>query len=107
MPTWSTETKDELALILKDWLKHQGRSQAELKASLRATTTRMPSLIEVLENEYRLGGLLRVVGKLCQVEAEWNNKERGILESKETKESDDPFDQLDLLLEEIQEDCNS
>ena len=49
MNPWSPDVEEELALVLKDWLKQQGRTQADLRRSLRATSTRMPALMEVLE----------------------------------------------------------
>ena len=55
MNPWSPDVEEELASVLKDWLKQQGRTQADLRRSLRATSTRMPALMEVLEREHRLG----------------------------------------------------
>ena len=71
MNPWSPDFEEELALVLKDWLKQQGRTQADLRRSLRATSTRMPALMEVLEREHRLGGLPRLAAKLCSIEADW------------------------------------
>ncbi|MGB4533140.1 MAG: hypothetical protein WBI13_04555, partial [Synechococcus sp.] len=73
MNPWSPDVEEELALVLKDWLKQQGRTQADLRRSLRATSTRMPALMEVLEREHRLGGLPRLAAKLCSIEADWIN----------------------------------
>ena len=73
MNPWSPDVEEELALVLKDWLKQQGRTQADLRRSLRATSTRMPALMQVLEMEHRLGGLPRVAAKLCSIEADWIN----------------------------------
>ena len=47
MNPWSPDVEEELALVLKDWLKQQGRTQADLRRSLRATSTRMPALMPV------------------------------------------------------------
>ena len=58
MSRWSQELEDDLAALLKDWLKQQGRTQSDLRRSLRATSTRMPALMEVLEREHVLGGCL-------------------------------------------------
>ena len=44
MNPWSPDFEEELALVLKDWLKQQGRTQADLRRSLRAT-----SIMEGLE----------------------------------------------------------
>ena len=71
MSGWSGQVEDELTLLLKDWLKQQGRTQADLRRSLQAVSTRMPALLEVLQREHRLGGIPRVAARLCEIEAEW------------------------------------
>ena len=109
MPKWSEQVEEELTLLLKEWLKAQGRTQADLKKSIRATSTRMPAIIEVLQNEYWKGGLPKVAECLCIVEKDWANTNS--TEQNEQEKSInlptpiDPFDQLDFLLEEIREDC--
>jgi hypothetical protein len=35
-PTLSSEELDDLQLFLKDWLRHAGRTQADLRRALRA-----------------------------------------------------------------------
>ncbi|MED5468733.1 MAG: hypothetical protein VX542_00495, partial [Cyanobacteriota bacterium] len=67
MAGWSGQVEDELTLLLKDWLKQQGRTQADLRRSLQAVSTRMPALLEVLEREYHLGGIPRVAARLCEI----------------------------------------
>ena len=106
MNSWSPDVEEELALALKDWLKQQGRTQADLRRSLRATSTRMPALMEVLEREHRLGGLPRLAAKLCSIEADWiNNAPAHASASTGGLTTDtDPFGQLDLLLREIRDD---
>ncbi len=103
MSRWSTEIEEELALLLRDWLKHQGRTQADLRKSLQAMSTRMPSLLEVLQKEYSLGGLPKLAARLCSIEDEWS---RNIPHSEEKGKPSDPFGQLDLLLQEIRHDCD-
>ncbi len=108
MNKWTKEIEDEIILLIKDWLKQQGRTQADLRSSLNAESSRMPSLIEVLSKEFRIGGMVKVVSKLSSIEDNWANC--GDNSSNQTKDlsskSDpDPFDQLDLLMEEIREDC--
>ena len=49
MSGWTPEFEADLTLLLKDWLKQQGRTQADLRRNLRAVSTRMPALLEVLE----------------------------------------------------------
>ena len=106
MNPWSPDVEEELALVLKDWLKQQGRTQADLRRSLRATSTRMPALMEVLEREHRLGGLPRLAAKLCSIEADWINNApaHASASAGDLKTDTDPFGQLDLLLREIRDD---
>ena len=106
MNHWSPEVEAELASMLKDWLKQRGRTQADLRRSLRATSTRMPALLEALESEHRLGGLPRLAAKLCTIETDWINNappNAGISTGDLTTDAD-PFGQLDLLLREIRDD---
>ena len=72
MTVWNTAMEDELVAVLKDWLKQQGRTQADLRRSLRASSTRMPALLEVLEREHRQGGLPKLAARLCAIEADWS-----------------------------------
>ena len=105
MPGWTPEFETDLTLLLKDWLKQQGRTQADLRRSLRAVSTRMPALLEVLAREHRLYGLSGLATRLCQVEAEWHGEQtEGGRE--ESPGGADPFGQLDMLLQEIREDCS-
>ena len=103
MTSWTAEFEQELTALLKDWLKQQGRTQADLRRSLRAVSTRMPALLEVLEQNYRLNGLAGLAARLTQVEAEWHGEEREPHEA--ANAGADPFSQLDLLLQEIRDDC--
>ena len=103
--TWSPEFEQELTSLLKDWLKQQGRTQADLRRSLRAVSTRMPALLEVLEREFNLNGLAGLVGQLCKVEQEWQGED--VDQEGASTGSADPFSQLDLLLQEIRDDIPS
>ena len=111
MPKWSEQLEDELTLLLKDWLKAQGRTQADLRKSLNADSTRMPALVDVLKHEYIQGGLPKIASCLCAIERQWADKiehEAVQLDHNDLLEqSIDPFGQLDLLLEEIREDCEN
>ncbi len=104
MSNWSKKFEEELTLILKDWLKHHGKTQADLKKGLQASSTRMPSLLEVLEKEYRIGGLHKLLDRLCLIEADWRKPSS---DSVQGEVSSDPFGQLDLLLEKIRDDCTN
>ncbi len=102
MSIWSQEIEEELAILLKDWLKQHGRTQADLRKSLGAVSSRMSSLLEVLKRDHLQGGLPRVAERLCAVENNWVQPESK--SNQEEKESD-PFGQLDFLLQEIRKDC--
>ena len=104
MSGWTPEIEADLTLLLKDWLKQQGRTQADLRRNLRAVSTRMPALLEVLEREHKLRGLAGLADRLCSVEAEWHGQPANDSAGGATAE-DDPFGQLDLLLQEIRDDC--
>jgi hypothetical protein len=102
--------EEELVVVLKDWLKHQGRTQADLRRSLKATSTRMPALIEVLEREHRMGGLPKLAARLCAIEADWERypaSGEGQTDLLSDNNEADPFGQLDLLLQEIRDDSVS
>lgn len=106
MTGWSQEIEDDLGALLKDWLKHQGRTQADLRRSLRASSTRMPALLEILQKEHSLGGMQRLASRLCAIEAEWAEHEPTSIAGEDLQEpvhADDPFGQLDLLLQEIRD----
>ena len=111
MTRWSRELEDDLAALLKDWLKQQGRTQSDLRRSLRATSTRMPALMEVLQREHALGGMPRLAARLCTIEAEWaadpGQPGHGDSDAASSQSNPDPFGQLDLLLREIRDDCAS
>ena len=104
MSGWTSGFEADLTLLLKDWLKQQGRTQADLRRNLRAVSTRMPALLEVLEREHKLRGLAGLADRLCSVEAEWHGQPANDSAGGATAE-DDPFGQLDLLLQEIRDDC--
>ena len=111
MTRWSRDLEDDLAALLKDWLKQQGRTQSDLRRSLRATSTRMPALMEVLQREHGLGGMPRLAARLCAIEAEWaadpGHPDHADSDAGSSQSNADPFGQLDLLLREIRDDCAS
>ena len=98
----STDQLDDLQTFLKDWLRHTGRTQADLRRALRAHSIRMPVLIEELHQIHSQLGLAALAERLCAIEAIWQEEDTdpegpdrgsGLLE--------DSLGQLDLLLEEI------
>ena len=97
---------DELQAFLKDWLRHTGRTQSDLRRSLRAASIRMPVLLDALQHVYRAQGLLGLVDRLCSIEASWQEEDQGGRPSPPDDEDEplDAFGQLDWLLQEIRED---
>jgi len=94
---------DDLQTFLKDWLRHTGRTQADLRRALRASSIRMPVLLEELHRIHRQQGLPGLAERLCGIEEIWAGEDGGDLASASLHaEADhDPLGQLDLLLEEI------
>ena len=96
---------DDLQAFLKDWLRHTGRTQADLRRALRAASIRMPVLLEALQHIHQAQGLVGMVDRLCSIEAIWQEEDQGGGPSHHDEdESQDSFGQLDLLLQEIRED---
>jgi len=99
----STDQLDDLQAFLKDWLRHTGRTQADLRRALRVPSIRMPVLIEELHRTYRHQGLAALADRLCGIEALWQGEDGG--SGAGIDDSDDLLElslgQLDLLLEEI------
>ena len=99
----------DLESFIKDWLRHAGRSQTDLRRALRAASVRMPVLIDALHRTYCRGGLPELVACLCAIEAEWHGEDQAAL----LTGIDDPttlppaisgsLEQLDLLLQEIRQ----
>lgn len=104
MATLSSEQLDELQTFLKEWLRHTGRTQADLRRALRASSIRMPVLLGELERIHGRGGLTALAERLCGIEELWQGEETG---PEESASFDDPLGQLDLLLEEIRADRTS
>ncbi len=91
---WSKDIEEDLILLIKDWLKQTGRTQAELCQSLNLTSSRMTSLIEFFKTDFSFGGIPIVAKRLCEVEETWNTDESG--EAKKSLELNSAG-QLDLL----------
>ncbi len=96
---------EDLQAFLKDWLRHTGRTQADLRRALRAASIRMPVLLEALQAIHQAHGLLGMVDRLCSIEAIWQEEDQGGGPSHhDLDDPPDSFGQLDLLLQEIRED---
>ena len=104
MTKWSEKTEEQLILFIKDWLKQIGKNQSDLCQYLKLPSTRMPVLIEALKKEFISGGIPKVATRLCEIEHKWL-KDGGSV-STNIVDNSDPFGQLDLLYDEICEDCD-
>jgi hypothetical protein len=106
MAPLTAEQLDDLQAFLKDWLRHSGRTQADLRRALRASSIRMPVLLEELAAIHRREGLVGLAERLCAIESLWQGEDQGD-EAVVTLPPDleDSFGQLDLLLQEIRLDA--
>ncbi len=102
MSKWNKQLENEITLLVKDWLRQKGKTQKDLSIVLNSPSERMPAIIESLRKEFSLGGLPKLASLLCEIEAKWTDGT-----DIEQDKNYDPFGQLDLLLEEINEDCNN
>ena len=99
MPSLSAEQLQDLQAFLKDWLRHTGRTQADLRRALRASSIRMPVLIEELHRIHAHQGLAGLAERLCGIEELWQGEDDGFASAS----LEDSLGQLDLLLEEIRQ----
>jgi hypothetical protein len=102
-PTLTSQQLEDLQLFLKDWLRHTGRTQADLRRALRASSIRMPVLLDALQRIHSQQGLGGLAEHLCQIETLWFEEETdpSLATAAEATAMGDPLDQLDLLLDEI------
>jgi hypothetical protein len=106
--TLTGDQLEDLQGFLKDWLRHTGRTQADLRRALHASSIRMPVLLDVLQRTYGRLGLAGLAEQLCAIEDLWQSED-GALES----DADGlpglevSLGQLDLLLQEIRQDQQS
>lgn len=107
MASLSVDQLDDLQGFLKDWLRHCGRSQSDLRRALRAPSIRMPVLLEALLQIHAREGVIGLAERLCSIEQQWLDQNGS--EDPEADADDDlleladSFGQLDLLLEEIRQ----
>jgi hypothetical protein len=99
----SADELEDLQAFLKDWLRHAGRTQADLRRALRAASIRMPVLLAELQQIHAQQGLAGLAERLCGIEALWQGEDNGAVSGREGPASpfEDSLGQLDLLLEEI------
>ncbi|MEB3324119.1 MAG: hypothetical protein VKM17_02130 [Cyanobacteriota bacterium] len=102
--TLTADQLDDLQLFLKDWLRHTGRTQADLRRALRASSIRMPVLVDVLQRIHSQQVLRGLAEQLCQIETLWHCEDTEVVPLAEPSTGlglPDAMDQLDLLLDEI------
>lgn len=107
MATLTAQQREDLQAFLKDWLRHAGRTQTDLRRALRAGSIRMPVLIDALQCSYSEAGLTGLAETLCSIEERWQSEDDPPTEprSRLGADGEDPLGQLDLLLEEIRADA--
>lgn len=106
MASFTSDQLDDLQTFLKDWLRHTGRTQADLRRALQASSIRMPVLLDSLAAIHQRDGLVGLAERLCAIESLWQGEDRR--DDALDRSPGDPsnsFDQLDLLLREIRLDA--
>jgi hypothetical protein len=105
MSSLTSDQLEDLQAFLKDWLRHTGRTQADLRRALHAASIRMPVLLEVLQRTYSSQGLAGLAEQLCGVEELWHREDGGAeVGDGRLPGLDASLGQLDLLLQEIRQD---
>ena len=100
----SSADLDDLQAFLKDWLRHTGRTQADLRRALQASSIRMPVLLEALVRTHSQQGLAGLAEQLCHIEEVWQAEDAGEGGRALGSDLSDSLGQLDLLLQEIRQD---
>ncbi|MCP9886110.1 hypothetical protein KBY97_13405 [Synechococcus sp. ATX 2A4] len=101
MATFTSPQLEDLQTFLKEWLRHHGRTQSDLRRALRAGSIRMPVLLEELQRLEHEEGLAQLAAQLCAIEEQW-------LSEQVDGRPDEQLDgQLDLLLQEILQDAHN
>ena len=75
-----------------------GRTQADLRRSLRAGSIRMPALLQELQRTVMQAGVVGLAERLCSIEAEWQHHSPPVV--------GEELAQLDLLLQSIRNDAS-
>jgi hypothetical protein len=103
-PVLNDQQLDDLQTFIKEWLRHAGRTQADLRRALRASSIRMPALIEELRDTYDRQGLAGLAERLCGIEERWQEEgEEEAHPAAATSVVQPSLGSLDLLLEEIRQ----
>jgi hypothetical protein len=100
---FNAEQLEDLQAFLKDWLRHAGRTQSDLRRALKAGSIRMPHLLDALQATYGQQGLSGLARQLCEIEARWQQEDAAAppVPPQRGPSLDDSLGQLDLLLQEI------
>lgn len=101
MATLTTEQLDDLQVFLKDWLRHSGRTQADLRRALHASSIRMPVLLEELARIHSRDGLTGLAQRLCEIDGLWQGEDQGDQAGQAELSLADSLGDLDSLLREI------
>ena len=105
MIDWTSEIEKDLQVFLKEWIKLHSKSQSCLKIELGADSSRMDGLIRCLKTKFKENGISTIAYTLCLIEEKWINEENDSISYK--PKNNDPFSQLDFLLEELGEDISN
>ncbi|QEY32059.1 hypothetical protein EVJ50_07240 [Synechococcus sp. RSCCF101] len=101
-PDLSPDDREALEHLLRDWLRHCGRRQSDLRRALRVPSSRMPVILDALDAVHQREGLRGLASTLCRIEGEW--KEQTPADDAPEGLSEANVDaQLDLLLQEIRQ----
>jgi hypothetical protein len=101
MASLSLEDLDDLQSFLKDWLRHSGRTQADLRRALRVSSIRMPVLLEELQRIHNREGLNGLAERLCGIDLLWQDQPGS--PDDDLPDLEASLGQLDLLLDEIRQ----
>ncbi|MCP9928894.1 hypothetical protein [Cyanobium sp. CH-040] len=103
MVSLSAEQREDLQAFLRDWLRHTGRTQADLRRALKAGSIRMPVLLDALQGIHARGGLAGLAEQLCAIEETWQREDAAAPADQPSRSTplDASLGQLDLLLQEI------
>lgn len=101
-PSLNPDQLEQLEVFLKEWLRHAGRTQADLRRALRAGSIRMPVLLYELQRTVSQAGIPGLADRLCSIEAQWLGEDPASAD--DSLSAADELAQLDLLLQEIRSD---
>ncbi|MCP9888211.1 hypothetical protein KBY96_09760 [Cyanobium sp. ATX 6A2] len=109
MASLTADQLDDLQAFLKDWLRHAGRTQSDLRRALKAGSIRMPVLLEALQATHSSQGVTGLAAQLCEIEDRWQREDASAPAEPLHRAAslEESLGQLDLLLQEIRGDAES